>query len=162
METNIEKSPTAWSHPPSTYRRPREITVRSKKGVNRNHFEDGNDSCSPNAIARLTSRVPSLPSTSPQISYPLFVFHSNSCPPSASCMIRFCVIAINPVFHLFQKTQCLRKRSRRFFSCCQLLVCLFCLTPLFQLGCLGPCIVRRGAGSLTRRFVASPMRIMSR
>ena len=165
VETNIEKVPTAFPYPPSTHRPREKKTVMAKKVVIRIHIESGNDSCSPNAIARLTRRAPSLLSTSPQVSYSSFITHtliSNSCPSSsASCISRLCVIAINPLVHLFQKAQCLRKRSRRLFSYCQLLVRLFRLIPLVQLRCLGPCIVRRGAGSLTRRFVAFPMRIMS-
>ena len=165
-ETNIEKLPTAFSYPRSTHRPRTGIILRSKKVVNRSHIEDGNDSCSPIAIARLTRQAPSVLSTSPQVSCSLFIDHtliSDSCPPpSASCISCFCVIAINPLFHLFQKAYCLCKRSRRLFPYCQLLVCLFCLTPLFQLGYLGPCVLRRGAGSLTRRPVAFPNVIMSR
>ena len=166
VETNVEKIPTAFSYPLSTHRPLTEATVRFKKLVICIHIEGGNDSCSPNAIGRLTRRAPSLLSTYPQVSYSSFIYHtliSGSClPSSASCISCFCIVAINPFLHLFQKPQCLRKRSRRLFAYCQLLVCLFCLTPLFQLRCLRPCIVRSGAGSLTRRFVTFPMRIMSR
>ena len=165
METNIEGIVAPSSYTPSTHCTLTHAIVKSINLMFRIHVDGGNDSCFPNARARLTRRAPSLLSTSPQVAYSSFFTYtilSNSCPnSSASCISCFCVIAINPIFHLFQKPQCLRKRSRRLFSYCQLLVCLFRLTPLIQLGCLGPCLVRRGAGSLTRRFVAFPVRIMS-
>ena len=154
-----------FSYRPPTHRPLTKTTVKSKKLVILIHIEYGNDSCSPNAIARLTRRAPSRLSTSPQDSYSSSITYtliSNPCPPSlASCISCFCVIAINLLFHLFHKAQCLGKRSRRLFSYCQLLVRLFCLVPLVQLGNLWPCIMRRGSGSLTRRFVPFPTRNMS-
>ena len=60
VETNIENIVAPFSYPPSAHCTLTQVTVKSKKLIFSIHVEDGNDSCSPNARARLTRRAPSL------------------------------------------------------------------------------------------------------
>ena len=76
---------------------------------------------------------------------------------SVSGVLSFFPVAIHLLLHLFEKAQGLDKGARRLFSYCQLLVCLWCLVPILQLGFPELVLTRRGLGGRVTRFVAFPM-----